>query len=186
VDTGTLQFYSFICTLPENQAGPYGLGYEKISKITNYFNEIDISKDDIQKSINSLTLKGLIENDFHSKKYLEIANAIRITSTGIYYSKFMTNKFVYLDLMLQETPIFDHEVFIKINPLAESTVMDERILRCNLFINYLTKQEENELIRIKKYTKDPTLNWMFMPRILHYYESNVIEIREKLNRKGIY
>jgi hypothetical protein len=168
-----------------HQASPYGPGYEKINKLISLFNEIDVSKEDVQKSINSLTLKGLIENDFHSKKYLDNANAVRITPTGNYYITYLSRKFIYIDLIQQETPIFDKNIFDQMDQIAESTNMDDRIQRCRLFVNYLIVQEGLELEKNKKIAKTDFLINSYMPYINREFEYDIGRIQGKLERKGI-
>jgi hypothetical protein len=168
------------------QAGPYGLGYQKISKLIEILSEIDTSKEDIKNSIDSLTLKGLIENDYHSKKYRYDANSVRITPTGDYYLKFLSNQFIYLDLMHQETPYFDREIFNQLLHLSDLTSMEERIQRCQIYVQYLKQYEDMELKEIKKITKNEFLTHAFMPNLIIKFDANVQWIQEKMNRKEKY
>lgn len=168
------------------QTSPYGLGYQKISKLIELLSEIETSKEDIKNSIDALTLKGLIENDYHTKRYRNEANSVRITPTGDYYLKFLSNQFIYLDLMHQETPYFDREIFNELLHLAESTNMDERIQRCQIFVQYLKNYEENELRKIRKITKNEFLTHAFMPGLINKFDNNVQWIQKKLSRKERY
>ena len=71
------------------QTRSYGEGYENISKIKSLLKSIGVSESDICNSIIALTKKKLIENDLHSQKYLDQANAIRITAAGMYYLNYL-------------------------------------------------------------------------------------------------
>ena len=87
--------------------------------------------------------------------------------------------------MHQETPFFDRDTFLVLNNVAESTIMDERIQRCRVFVQYLNTNEENELMKIRKITKKEFLTHAFMPEIIRRFEINAQWIQGKLSKKGI-
>jgi hypothetical protein len=134
------------------QQRSYGKGYETIKRLYEILTSIGTSELDLKNSLEALTLKGLIENDLHSKKYFDKVNAVRITPAGNYYADYLCSVFVYIDLMQQDTPIFDQDTFNQLDQLSGSTLLDERIERCRLFIEYLANQESQELSIVKNLT----------------------------------
>lgn len=164
------------------QQRSYGKGYETTKRLYELLKSIGTSELDIKNSLESLTLKGLIENDLHSKKYFENVNAVRITPAGDYYMHYLCSVFIYIDLMQQDTPIFDEDTFKQLNSLAESTLLDERIKRCKIFIDYLANQESQELSIVKKISNNDLLTTCFMQSIREKCEINISKIRAKLEK----
>lgn len=167
------------------QSRPYGAGYENINRIIDLLKTIGISEMDVQNSIISLTKMGLIENDLHTQKYLEMANAIRITPAGEYYLDYLSYQFAYIDLMQQDTPIFDKDTYDILNAHAYSIKMDDRFRRCRTFVDYLINQEKNELSTIEKITDNDLLTQSFMQNINERLEKNISKIQTKLSRYDI-
>ena len=162
------------------QARPYGAGFESIERLKTLLMTIGISKLDVDTSISSLTKKRLIENDLHTVKYLEKANAVRITPAGIYYLKYLLSQFAYLDLMQQDTPLFEEETYLGLNDLAESTRMTGRFERVRMFVDYLQDQETNELSTIAKITSNELLTAAFMFKVKEGSEIGISHIEKKL------
>ena len=164
------------------QQRSYGKGYETIKRLNELLKSIGTSEFDIKNSLESLTLKGLIENDLHSKKYFEKVNAVRITPAGNYYINYLCSVFVYIDLMQQDTPIYDEDTFNQLDQLASSTLLDERIKRCKIFIEYLSNQESQELSIVKKITNNDLLTTCFMQQIKEKCDFNISKIQTKLEK----
>lgn len=172
----------YILDLFKYQSKPIGTGYEDISRIVHLLKSIGLSENDIRGSILVLTKKGLIENELLSQKYLDQATAVRITPTGSYYLNYLCHQFVYLDLMQQDTPIFDEETFSELNRYVESTEIPDRFKRCDAFVKYLHTQENNETLTIGKITEEPLLNSRFIPKISQEFAKNKSKIQAKLDR----
>ena len=83
---------------------------------------------------------------------------ICISSKGYYYFKELIRRFHYYDLILQDTPIFDEDLFSELKsvfPLSDNTGkrdLSDRLKSVNIFIKYLMDQENrynnNSLIQI--------------------------------------
>lgn len=112
----------------------------------------------IRKELLDLLGYGLIEtedmiSDSEEIEKIEYNNSISITSKGQYYIKSLVTKFSYISLILQDTLIFDKELFAQMAnsfPKADDKgkrSLTERYEVANLFINYLRNQEEKELGR---------------------------------------
>ena len=77
--------------------------------------------------------------------------SITITSKGYYYLNDIINKFYYIDLVLQDTPIFSQEVFNNIRSnfaLRNSDYkrdMSKRISTVKLFMEYLRQEEQKQV-----------------------------------------
>lgn len=164
------------------QQRSYGKGYETTKRLYEVLSSIGTSELDLKNSIESLTLKGLIENDLHSKKYFDKVNAVRITPAGNYYADYLCSAFAYIDLMQQDTPIFDEDTFNQLDRLARSTLLDERIERCKKFIEYLANQESQELSIVKKITSNDLLTSSFMQQIKEKCDTNISTIQTRLER----
>lgn len=172
----------YILSLIRYQTRSYGEGYENISKIKSLLKSIGTSESDICNSITALTKKKLIENDLHSQKYLKQANAIRITAAGMYYLNYLSDQFMYIDLMQQDTPIFDNDVYKILNKYSYSTKMTDRFKRSTSFLDYLCNQEKNEFTTIEKITNNDLLIKSFMPDIKEKYEVGIKKIKEKMEK----
>lgn len=166
------------------QSKAYGMGYESIDRLKDTLGSIGVSEPDVRSSVNALTRKRLIENDLHSLKYMDKANAVRITPTGDYYLDYLANQFAFLDLMQQDTPILDEEVYRKLDSLAESTkIAPDRFERVRAFAKYLSEQESEEVDNISKITNSAILTHKFMPAIQEHLEPNLKIIAGKLEKK---
>lgn len=149
----------------------FGKGFKTISETHTYFNQFGISKKDIDVSLSRLNDFALIENDLRSQKFLTSSQAVRITATGRYYLNDLYRQFAYVDLAMQDTPFFDHEVFKSIASDCESVDMNDRFRRVDSFLQYLQDQEEEELITIEKLGKEVTWRRRFVPNIKSTYEA---------------
>jgi hypothetical protein len=169
----------------QDQQRIYGTGYESIDRIKGSFKSIGISEEDLNSSIMSLIMKGLIENDLHSRKHHNLAKAVRITPSGDYYRQYLCHQFAYLDLMLHDTPIFDERSFESLHSLIETTLLDKRFKRVFAFIDYLKEQEEGELATIKKIVTSELLTHSLMPDIIANCEKNITRIERRLEGRSV-
>ena len=75
---------------------------------------------------------------------------ISITSIGVYYIKLLLGRFHYIDLILQDTPIYDDEFYkelAKVFPNSEENGnrnVSQRKLSVEKFVDYLTSQEKSD------------------------------------------
>jgi GTPase SAR1 family protein len=126
--------------------------YISTEEIINTFLQTSYSRDCIIEELDSLLQNGLLATDKYNADIevpdkISLDNAIRISNTGIYYLNELINKFHYIDLILQDTPIFS-EAFYKllIDNFSKSDSHGNRnLLRrmktVEIFIEYLEEQE---------------------------------------------
>ncbi len=132
-----------------------------VSKKNNFLPIATVVKDFIKagytaeiifEELNLLYVSGLIfTNDFvsdvESEVSLGLSNEIGITQSGVYYVKNLINKFFYLDLVLQDTPIYSDRYFDELtNLFPESDSYGNRDLLkrkkvTQIFVDYLQEQE---------------------------------------------
>ncbi len=80
---------------------------------------------------------------------------IGITSKGHYYFKELCTRFHYIDLCLQDTPIFDKGYFEKLKaifPQSDATgkrLLSERLESVHVFIDYLKEKESKQANNLK-------------------------------------
>jgi hypothetical protein len=120
----------------------FGMGFIPTETIKSEFAKIGTSEIDIAESLKLLGSYALVENDIYDFK--AISAAYRITPAGRYYMRFLTGRFSYLDLVLQDTPISDNSAFHIIKKLTVSRDMDDRFARVTAFAQYLNNEEERE------------------------------------------
>jgi Cdc6-like AAA superfamily ATPase len=136
--------------------------YMKLSQILNDFTLYGYQENVLKMEILELINNGFIDSDevlsdikFETLQ-LEEYNLI-ITSKGFYYIENMINHFYYLELILEDTPIFDRESFDKIKSVYQipnnegKREMDFRIDTIRAFINYLDKIEKQQFSIIKEF-----------------------------------
>jgi hypothetical protein len=88
--------------------------------------------------------------DIEEETALDSNSMISITSVGVYYLKSLLNRFHYIDLVLQDTPIYNEESFGHLtNVFPDSDEYGNRDLQqrkesVESFIDYLKDQEKND------------------------------------------
>ncbi|HUZ60091.1 MAG TPA: P-loop NTPase fold protein [Hanamia sp.] len=123
-----------------------------ISSIINDFIKAGYNTEVILEELNLLHSNGLIfTNDYASdveeQTTLDFSNEIGITPAGSYYLKNLLNTFLYYDLVLQDTPIYNDKYFDEITAAFPECDGDGnrnlsgRVKTTELFINYLLEQE---------------------------------------------
>lgn len=81
---------------------------------------------------------------------------ISVTQSGVYYSTNLASQFVYIDLVLQDTPIYDSGYFEELETLFSSPnshgsrPMDRRIQCVECFVNYLIDQETKDRLEFSQ------------------------------------
>ncbi|MCK9502275.1 MAG: hypothetical protein M0Q52_10625 [Lascolabacillus sp.] len=133
------------------------------NKFVDEFCEYGYRKDILNQEIEELLQNSFIEADkvISDIKWNELPRefSITITAKGLYYIQNIINKFYYIELVLQDTPIFNSEKFEEIRsifPLCDNRGkrdMSERIKVVEAFINYLFEKEQMQqpIVLKKKY-----------------------------------
>lgn len=130
-----------------------GIGYVNIDTILNIFEEIFNDRADVVLTCNNMLNRSLIETNTKATDTINSSSHIRITSAGKYYD-FLIKRFVYLDLVLIDTPLDDDKIrdelfniSVNIDKMPDHEKYSktvQRFERTELFIEYLRKEEENE------------------------------------------
>lgn len=163
-----------------HEASSFGRGYVPLNTLSKVLKGIGISQKDIDESVASLTSKGLIENELHALRGQASASATHLSATGRYYLTNLKNLFVYTDLVMHETPIFDKDAFEELHGLMESANINDRFLRCSTFLGYLYEEEQAELTNIRNFTEDEGLLRSHVTDVMSGFESDRRTITHKL------
>jgi GTPase SAR1 family protein len=129
--------------------------YVQLSQLFEFFLNIGYKLFLLKKTVSDLLKKELIETDdvISDTEWLELSTDdfnICLSAKGSYYLKHIKNRFYYLDLVLQDTPIFDKDYFEYIKarfPLANNKgirILTERVSTVKGFVDYLKKMEQSQ------------------------------------------
>ena len=168
-----------------------GKGYFDIGQAAALFEDIFDNREDFTRVLNKLVVRQLIEVNTRSIETATGASHIRITSAGWYYLTRLVQSFVYLDLVLQDTP-FNQEYLAqefrtsvyKVDNLydpEEDKVarLRVRFTRVERFIRYLEDEEEEDFKRYGLSDFDSFLNYRFTPAIRNSFEAE----RDRISRR---
>lgn len=135
--------------------------FERYAQLIEDFVSLGYRTNLLNNSLAELFTHELIESDeiLSDVKWTEFPEKdfnISISAKGYYYVKEFKNRFQYLDMILQDTPIFDSDSFSKIKsafPLADDSGrrnLRERVNTVNEFVEYLELQEKKQARAIIK------------------------------------
>ena len=127
--------------------------YFKVGEITEQFLRggytIDVIEEELQDLFDyKLVSSSEYTEDIEEETLLDSNSMISITSVGVYYLKSLVNRFHYIDLVLQDTPVYSEESFnslIKIFPDSDeygNRDLKNRKESVELFLSYLQEQEK--------------------------------------------
>jgi hypothetical protein len=159
----------------------YGLGFVRTDILQKEFAKIGTSEPDITESLKSLAAASLVENDIYD--FRTISDAYRITYTGRYYIRHLMAKFAYLDLVLQDTPIADEEIFAKIKALVSSRDLADRFERVGCFVQYLRSEEDREYPVVLSTSESLPLRRQFVPQMIKEFEEDKIYILQQVRKR---
>jgi len=129
--------------------------FVSVNHVVQVFTEQGYKFSSIINELVDLLENRLIETDeYFSDKELNIdltpQNSISISLKGSYYIKDLVTKYSYIELCLQDTPIFNKEYYVKLResfPLANNVGkrnLRQRYENAILFVEYLKAQEVTE------------------------------------------
>ncbi len=142
--------------LHNSEYSPMGRGFIEWNKVLYEFENSFDNLDDVIRTAERLVRWRLIEVNTKSQESLQDVTHVMITGAGDYYLKYLVNKFCYLDLILQDTPLNDgalrDELALFMKKVDNLTGRDEdkyqrtlvRFERVDLFLKYLKEQEDLE------------------------------------------
>lgn len=144
-------------------------GYILIGDLFSEAEKVSISQKAIGFCLKKLALYSLVEFDNQSAEGYDSAHFVRITPTGEYYLHNLIFKFVYLDLVLIDTPIKDKAVLDKIRKLRESQDLQERFIKTEVFLDYLKRKELEEITNNPEFKDTNMFSHCFMETIIQKY-----------------
>ena len=169
-----------------------GRGYVETQKVVNAFERAFDNIDDVIRTADRLVRWKLIEANSKSTATIRGASHIRITTAGLFYLKFLVRDFAYLDLVLQDTPIDDlivHRQLLELVKEVDNLFDKEsekrnrlavRFNRVEVFIDYLVKQEMDEITKLEARGVGPEFRHKFTESILNEYKDRRAWIEKKL------
>jgi hypothetical protein len=165
----------------EESASAHGEGFLKTKTLLHEYRESFGTAEDLQEWTNELLLRGLIESEPPRAMSIDQTEAPRITASGAYYWKYLSRSFAYIDLVFVDTPVANKELARKLAHLAMETEMPERFNRVRLFMGYLARKEEEELLEVSQRTGP--FREALVPQIIHQVEDETDGIRRKASTR---
>lgn len=133
----------------------------KISDLITKFTSFGYRLNSVNNSLNSLLKYSLIDSDEvisdTKNNILSDDMNISITSKGHYYIKNLVTHFHYFDLVVQDTPIFNDDLFQSVYSVFPKSnnhglrSISKRVKTVENFINYLELKEKEQPIRLVKH-----------------------------------
>jgi hypothetical protein len=97
----------------------------------------------------------------------------------------LAGKFSYLDLVCQDTPIWDMKTFDTIKELINSTELEDRFKRVAAFVTHLADEEKQEHAAILSTSESIPLRGEIMTTLKSDFEGDVQYIRKNRNRRRV-
>ena len=183
-----MRILRYLCNL-RSFTTPEGPGYTRLQSLLDRFESTFDNVPDVIATAERLLRRQLIECDTRSTETLSNAMHVRVTSAGWFYLRDLSNKFPYLDLVMQDTPIFDAETAEILHQSVRAVDntndrdfdkvqrISERFRRVECFLDYLGKEECAEIDGL-----DPGLDLVqkFVPYIREQYERDREYIQRRL------
>jgi hypothetical protein len=172
-------------------AGSFGVrkgpeGFIDLQVVMNaMIDDFDNEEDTIATILRLIELgRQLLELDTRRCDSLEGASSIRVTSAGQYYLHFLANAFAYLDLVWHDTPVTSIGMCESLARLMPETNMRSRFDRVEMFLDYLIKEEQDELNDRSLSTDGDLFYGPFMPKIRRQYEHEKHFITARFKEHG--
>jgi hypothetical protein len=181
----------YVLTQYRGQSTPEGRGYFSIGRLIADFEEVFDDREDVVRTLNRLLARQLVEVDTRSPHSIEDATYVRITSAGWYYAWKLVRSFVYLDLVLQDTPLNDEELMKELrdsvyrvdnlsDPEQDKVLrVGARFDRVERFIGYLSAEEAADARTFGLGSVDGPVGQSFVPGIQEAFGKQ----RERIGRR---
>lgn len=122
-----------------------GIGFMGLDSLLQSFEEIFGSSADAAFHLERLIERRLAEADSRQTRGLVGATAVRITRGGTYYLRTLVGRFVYLDLVALDTPMWHHKCVTALSSRAKEADLYARFRRVEWFLAYLSLEEKRSL-----------------------------------------
>lgn len=167
-----------------------GNNYASLAVIKSDFLAIFDMKEDFEANISILIEYKLIEANIKVDKYIPDIEDIIITPYGKYFIEILIHFFTYLDLICTDCNIYCEQTanFIIKSADEEYKLFDnnrrgerlvKRIDKTGLFLDYLIKQENEEIERFNL-----NENYIVMPEINSKYQADIIGVKKSALRQN--
>jgi len=117
-----------------------GEGFVLIGELFDSMQDAGYQTEQIRFAIERLIAAGMIESMDKGKDGGGQIEEVRINTTGGYYLHTLSRMFTYVDAMVVDTPIVEHEYSTRIRSVED---IDERLDRGLAFVEYLDRQWSN-------------------------------------------
>jgi hypothetical protein len=157
-------------------------GFLRLADVFSVFEEYSGTDDDVRRALLRLIEvdRQLVELDTRRTDAMDGAALVRITSSGMYYLRYLARAFAYLDLVWQDTPIADIERAAELRKQMHAIDTEARFVRVELFLDYLDGQEAREAEGRLLAPTEGTFWGPFIPGIRRQFELEREEIRRRL------
>jgi hypothetical protein len=119
----------------------WGAGYVPANEVTTIFGQCYNDYADINHSLEQLSLYGLIEVEPPKEKRISSMEALRLSASGLYYHKYLSRAFAYLDLIWIDTAFVSMEKARRLARIAGSIDFKDRFERVRIFLLDLLEEE---------------------------------------------
>lgn len=122
-----------------------GVGFVELDQLLSAFSDAFRSADDARDRLTPLLRSRLVETENRQATLQAGARRVRVTSAGEYYRRLLCRKFVYLDLVSLDTPIWEKRHYHELHSRASRTSIPERATRVLWLLSYLECEERRTL-----------------------------------------
>ena len=161
----------------------HGKGFVSINQLRKDASDVGISPEAIEDALIKLAEYGLILLNTRSRKNRDDASHFILTDCGNYYLNTLIKRFVYIDLVLADTPIADESLVNQLRILLPEKRMHLRFERSELFLKYLQKMEKREHELHPEYRVSPLCQHLFTSKILSGFEDGKRYILKRYKEK---
>ncbi len=152
-----------------------GDGFVEMGKLYDHIQGLGFSPEQIDLAITRGYDKKLLET---SARQIPVAGqvqpfALRVSTAGHYHVSQLCNRFVYIDAVVVDTPIFDNNIFRQLEPLAAEWQIMPRLERAEIFRNYIN------MVAAKMELTKHGFNWNLQSALL---DADIRSIRQKNQR----
>jgi hypothetical protein len=166
----------------EGAASPHGPGFVSVPKLLREYRESFGLADDFGAWCDELLRRGLIVSEPPKASDLERADAVRIAAAGSYYWKYLVRSFAYVDLVYADTPVADQHLAERLAALADSHGLEDRIARVTGFLDYLAREEAQELLQAAR-RSGPYVNGV-LSEVRGHVDVELARIQARFSRRS--
>lgn len=162
--------------------------YVSISELKDYFSETFNMVEDLEKNLDVFLKWDLVESNNRIDYYCEAVDSLKITTYGLYIFNILSSFFTYIELVSTDCGIFNeskanemvelsNEDFRLFNARKRLERIKTRISKADAFIEYLEREEEQELEYFGEHLQ------RFTPKIRSSFEVEKEEVLRSASKK---